>query len=196
MHWLGVATQLVELSLCWYLATLLGGVVLGWLPASVALGRSIVRMISDGPSGSPWGDFWEDLRSMWRRANRLGWPATLALVLVLIDWLVLRQASGAVAAAMRVPTALVALCVSAAIGYAITLIGHLQPVPRLTQLWRQALALPVVSWASSLAWLVTTLALALVIIAMPLVGLLLGPSLLLGATVWVSHRRLDQLCLL
>ena len=36
MRWLGRVTQIVEVSLLWVLGTLAGGVVLGWLPASVA----------------------------------------------------------------------------------------------------------------------------------------------------------------
>lgn len=65
--------------------TLLGGVVLGWAPATVAA-SSLVRKRARGESFSFFPTFWQAYRAEFLRANLLLQPVALVLVALLFSW--------------------------------------------------------------------------------------------------------------
>ena len=78
-------TWIALLNLGMILFTLLGGVVLGWAPASVAA-SSLVRKRARGESFSFFPTFWRDYRAEFVRANLLLQPFALVLVALLFSW--------------------------------------------------------------------------------------------------------------
>lgn len=191
MRWLGRLTQLVEISLCWTGGMLAGGVVFGWLPASVAAGELAHRLLGPEPSAAPVSEFARMWASSFRRANAVGWPATLALALLAVNMRVLSVGGEPWMPAMLGAVVLVALWLVLAVGYLATLLALPSAegvgAPRL---WRSALVLPLVSPGSSLVWVVCAASLAVVCLALPIVAILAAPGAAAMLTSWLTRRRL------
>lgn len=193
MRWLGVATSMVELSLCWIVGTLAGLVVLGWAPASTAVARATQQMIAEGASGHPVGEFVADYRSSWTRANRLSWPATLGTLLAVVDALALRRLDSPAARPLAVALVMVTLLGALAGGY--VLASTIEPDDDRTpwQVWQAALSLTVASPATAAAWLVSVASITVVCLVVRPLLVLLAPAALVGVTAWACQRRIHQL---
>lgn len=196
MRWLRVAVRLVEVNLLVLLGTLLGGVLLGALPALVAGGTVLAAVAAGDPPESVRRAFWAEYRTGFRRANRLGWPLLAAGVVVVADGLalpVLASATGSVELAAVAGAGLLAL------GGVLVLLGAwFVPVLRrydepFGRTWRFLVLAPLTSPGTALAVLVTLGALAFtgwhLTVLLPLVGVAAG-LLLTGVLV---DRRLDTI---
>lgn len=191
MRWLGRVTQVVEVSILWVLGTLAGGVVLGWLPASVAASELLHRLLTPEPSDRPIADFFSLWRRQFRRANAVGWPATVAGLILLLDMWILLGFRGAWVVGALLATLLVGAWLTLAVGYLVNLL----PLPEgrtasVGSLWRTALTMPLVSAGHTVVWLVCVVSLAVVVWVYPLVGVLAGPGLVTLLTAWLTRRRL------
>lgn len=194
MRWLGYVTAMVEVSIAWLLATLAGGVMLGWLPASVAAGTTLHTLLEDEPTSRPLGDTFRAWRAAFRRANAVGWPATAGTILLAINTAVMSQGEGPLFIVVRVATIVIGLWWILAVGYIVTLLGT--PATRglpAASMWRNAILLPVGSPGTSLAWFVTVASLAVICWVVPVVGVLAGPGLVWFVTFWLNRRRFAEI---
>lgn len=193
MRWMGRLTQIVEVSILWFVATLAGGVILGWLPSTVAAGDVLHRLLTSDPSQRPIADFFTVWRAQFGRANAVGWPATLAgLVLALDVWILLGFRGEWVGYALA-GTLIVAGWLAVGVGYLTNLLAL--PGGReasAVDLWRAALTMPLVSAGYTVTWLVCVASLAVVVWVFPVVGVLAAPGLLVLLTAWLARRRLRE----
>lgn len=193
MSWLGRLTGVVEITACWVLGTLAGGIVLGWLPAAVAAGAVLHKLVGPEPSDRPFAEFFEVWRANLTRANAVGWPATLALGMLALDLWILSHGGPAWLGVLLVLTVVVALVLVLAVGYLASLL-MLPDARRLpaARLWRTALVMPIVSPAATLVWSACMALLAVVVWILPVVGVLCAPGYVVLVTTWLTRRRLHQ----
>ncbi|MBB1484418.1 DUF624 domain-containing protein [Tessaracoccus sp. MC1865] len=193
MRWLGTGTQVVEVSLAWWVATLLGLILFGHLPASVAAVSVLGRLGTDDASTRPLGDFVRAWRATLVRSTVVGWPATLALVVLGFNGWVLSLGDEPWMAPMFVVTVGVAACLSLGLAYVVPMLADERGrrVPVLT-LWRAALGVCLVSPATAAAWAVSAAGLAVVAWRFPILVPLAVPGLVALLTAWLMRRRLDQ----
>lgn len=196
MRWLRVAARLVAVNLLVLVGTLLGGVVLGLLPALAAAATVLGAVAAGEPPESVWRAFWSEYRAGFRRANRLGWPLLVVGAVLIADALalpVLASATGSTGPAAVAAAGLLAL------GAALLVVGawflavlrrYDEPFGRT---WRFLLLAPPTSPGTALAVLVTLGALAFtgwhLTFLVPLVGVS-AAVLLTGVLV---DRRLDAI---
>lgn len=193
MRWLGIGTQVVEVSLAWWISTALGLILFGYLPASVAAVSVLGRLGTDDASAHPLGDFFRAWRRNLVRCAVVGWPATVALVILSLNGWVLSRGGQAWMTPMLVATVCVAVWLLLALAYLVVLLadGRSRKIPAL-RLWRAALAVPLASPATALAWVVSAASLAVVVWRFPILLPLAVPGLLALLTAWLMRRRLDQ----
>jgi uncharacterized membrane protein YesL len=206
MRWLRAGVRVVAVNLLAVAGTLLGGVLLGVLPALAAAQGVLAASAAGDPPASTWRAFWGAYRGGFRRANRLGAPLLVAGVVLAADVLalpVLAEGSAGTGAAGTGPAGTGAAAVAAAgvllLGAAVLVLGAwFLPVLRrydepFGRTWRFLLLAPLSSPGTSLAVLVTLgavgfagwhltvlLPLAVVAVALLLTGL-------------VVDRRLDTI---
>lgn len=196
MRWLRVAARLVAVNLLAVLGTLLGGVVLGVLPALAAAATVLGAVAAGEPPESVGRAFWAEYRAGFRRANRLGWPLLVVGALLVADALalpVLASATGSTGPAAVAAAGLLVL------GAGLLVVGawflavlrrYDEPFGRT---WRFLLLAPPASPGTALAVLVTLGALAVtgwhLTVLVPLLGVS-GAVLLTGVLV---DRRLDTI---
>lgn len=196
MRWLRVAARLVAVNALTALGTLLGGVVLGVLPALAAAATVLGAVAAGEPPESVWRAFWAEYRAGFRRANRLGWPLLVVGAVLVADALalpVLASATGSTGPAAVAAAGLLAL------GAGLLVVGawflavlrrYDEPFGRT---WRFLLLAPPTSPGTALAVLVTLGALAFagwhLTVLVPLVGVS-AAVLLTGILV---DRRLDAI---
>ena len=196
MRWLRVAARLVAVNVLALLGTLLGGVVLGVLPALAAAATVLGAVAAGEPPESVWRAFWAEYRAGFRRANRLGWPLLVVGAVLVADALalpVLASATGSTGPAAVAAAGLLAL------GAGLLVVGawflavlrrYDEPFGRT---WRFLLLAPPTSPGTAVAVLVTLGALAFagwhLTVLVPLVGVAAG-VLLTGVLV---DRRLDAI---
>lgn len=191
MRWLGRVTQTVEISVLWLLGTVVGVLLLGWLPASVAACDVLHRIVVNEPSARPFGDFVESWRANFRRANLVGWPATVVLLVLALDIWILLGFRGAWAGVVLILTAALALWFVIAVGFLVNLLAL--PSSRSAsawRLWRTALTMPLVSPGYVLVWLVCVASVAALVWVFPVTSVLLAPGLVALLTAWLTRRRL------
>lgn len=193
MSWLGRFTTVVEVTFCWALGVLAGGVVLGWLPAGVAAGDVLHRLTGPDPSDRPVRDFFGTWRAQFVRSNAVGWPATLALLVLALNITVLWQGGEPWMASFLLVSILTGLLLLLGIGFLMALLAL--PATRDEpgrQLWRTALVMPVVSPATTLVWLFCVALLGVVAWNVPVVAVIAGPGYVALVTAWLTRRRLVQ----
>jgi uncharacterized membrane protein YesL len=196
MRWLRVTVRVVAVNVLALLGTLLGGVVLGALPALGAAGGVLAATAAGEPPESVWRAFWSAYRAGFRRLNRLGAPLLVAVVLLGADALalpVLAAATGSTGPAAVSAAGLLLL------GVAVLVLGAwFFPVVRrydepFGRTWRFLVLAPLTSPGTTVAVLVTLGALGLVgwhlSVLLPLAGVA-GALLLTGVVV---DRRLDRI---
>ncbi|WP_385901260.1 DUF624 domain-containing protein [Tessaracoccus sp. O5.2] len=193
MRWLTRLTQPVEITLCWAVGVLAGGVILGWLPAGVAAGAVLSRLGTPEASAAPVTDFFRSWRRHLWRANAVGWPATVALLIMAVNIWVLSRGGEPWMPVVLGLTLLLAAWLVLATGYLMALLERpaLSGAPA-SSLWRLALAMPALSPGTSAAWVVTVAALLVVAVAVPPVGLLFGPGAFAWVTGWLTRRGLES----
>lgn len=193
MSWLGKLTGVVEITLCWFLGVLAGGIVLGWLPAGVAAGAVLHKLTGPEPSDRPFAEFFEVWRANLGRANAVGWPATLAFGVLAADLWILSRGGPAWLTVLLVLTLVVALVLVVAVGYLASLL--MLPAARrmpAARLWRTALVMPIVSPAATVVWVACMALLTVVVEILPVVGVLCAPGYVILVTTWLTRRRLHQ----
>ena len=193
MRWLGIGTQIVEVSLAWWLSTALGLILFGYLPASIAAVSVLGRLGTDDASAQPLGDFFRVWRANLLRGVVVGWPATLALVILGLNGWVLSRGGEAWMAPMLVATVCVAIWLLFALAYLVVLFADDRSrTMRATTLWRAVLAVPLASPGTALAWLLSAVSLGVIAWRFPILVPLAVPGLLALLTAWLMRRRLDQ----
>lgn len=180
MRWLGWITGVVEVGVAWSLATLAGGLLLGWAPASVAASRVLGGLFGPEPSARPFLDVWRGWRAELGRANRVCWPVSVITVLLAADLV-------AVAAAPR-PYGSIGLALLGLIGcWLLLATGHLlsllsardtAEVPA-ARLWRAAAALPLLAPLRSIGCLAALAGAVLLAGWVPALAVLTLPAALL-----------------
>lgn len=196
MRWLRVAGRVVAVNILAALGTVVGGIVLGVLPALGAAGTVLAAMAAGEPPESPWRAFWSTYRAQFGRLNRLGAPLLVAVALLGANVLVLpalAATAGATGAAAVASAGLVVL------GAGVVVLGAwFFPVARrydesFGRTWRFLLLAPLGSLGTSVAVLVTLSALGFVAwhltVLLPLAGVA-GALVLTGVVV---DRRLDRI---
>jgi uncharacterized membrane protein YesL len=203
MRWLRVAVRVVAVNLLALAGTLLGGVLLGVLPALAAAQGVLAASTAGDPPASTWRAFWSGYRGGFRRVNRLGAPLLVAGVALVADVLALPVLAGAGGPGAGGPGATGAAAVAAAgvllLGAAALVLGAwFLPVVRrydesFGRTWRFLLLAPPSSPGTSLAVLVTLGAVAFVgwhVTALLPLGAVAVALLLTGLVV---DRRLDAI---
>ncbi|VTR78745.1 YesL family protein [Cellulomonas hominis] len=208
MRWLRVAVRVVAVNLLAAAGTLLGGVLLGVLPALAAAQGVLAASTVGDPPASTWRAFWSEYRGGFRRVNRLGAPLLAAGVALVADVLALPVLAGGGGPGTGGPGtggpgATGAAAVAAAgvllLGAAVLVLGAwFLPVVRrydepFGRTWRFLLLAPPSSPGTSLAVLVTVGAVAFVgwhVTALLPLGAVAVALLLTGLVV---DRRLDAI---
>ena len=193
MRWLGIGTQIVEVSLAWWISTVLGLVVFGYLPAGVAAVSVLGRLGTDDASSQPLGDFFRTWRATLVRGIVVGWPATLGLLILGLNGWVLSRGGEPWMTPMLVATVCVAVWLLLALAYLVVLLAddRSRAMPAMA-LWRAALAVPLASPGAALAWVVSAASLGVIAWRFPILFPLAVPGLLALLTAWLMRRRLDQ----
>ncbi|GIG36020.1 DUF624 domain-containing protein [Cellulomonas pakistanensis] len=195
MRWLRTAARLVAVNLLVLTGTLLGGVVLGVLPALGAASAVLAAMAAGDPPESVTRAFGAAYREGFRRANRLGWPLLVVGAVLAADALALPLlASGA-----GTGPAAVAAAGLLALGSGVLVVGawFLAALRRYDEpfgrTWRFLLLAPAASPGTALAVLVTLGALAFAGWHLTPLLPLLGASAAVLLTGVVVDRRLDAI---
>lgn len=196
MRWLRVGARLVLVNVLAVLGTLLGGVVLGVLPALAAAASVLAAVTAGEPPESVGRAFWAEYRAGFRRANRLGWPLLVVGALLAADALALPALASATGSTGPAAVAAAGLL---ALGAGLLVVGawflavlrrYDEPFGRT---WRFLLLAPPTSPGTALAVLVTLGALTFagwhLTALVPLLGVS-GAVLLTGVLV---DRRLDAI---
>ncbi|GEM_PF-793589 len=188
---LRVVTQVVGINALVLLGTLAGLVVLGLFPALDAGGRLLARLVAGEPSEHLWREFWSAYRSGRRRLNLLGAPAWPVGVLLYLDLAVVRFAQGPVSAVLT------ALVLALGAWFAVVVVTLVAVARRYDEpfgrTWRFVALFPLLSPGVSLGVLVVLAAVTVSVLALPVLGPLVGVALPLLATGWLVDHRLDQL---
>lgn len=130
-----------------------------------------------------------DYRDCWGRANLALAPHGAAALLLAADlWL---TTTHQVPRALTIGLAPLVVCWFLSLGHLLVLAAVDSPAPAL-RLWRQALVMALVSPATSLACLISLVAIAAVWWTLPAVGILFGPAAAIMGSVLLCHRRLVQ----
>lgn len=188
---LRVATHVVGVNALVLLGTLAGLVVLGAFPALVAGGRLLARLADGRASDHLWRDFWSAYRSGWRRSNLLGAPAWPIGALLSADAAVVRFVEGPAGAVLAAGVlALGAWCTIALLTLVAVARRYEETPPRT---WRFVALFPLLSPGTSAAVLVVVAAVGVSVLALPVLGPLVGIALPLLAGGWLVDRRLDAL---
>lgn len=194
MRWLGRLTGVVEVGVAWTLATLAGAVLLGWAPASVAAGRVLGGLFGPEPSGQPFTDVWRGWRAGFGRANRVCWPASVIMVVMLADLAVLPALPRPYGAVSLALVGLLGCWLLLTTGHLVTLLGRPETAQATTpRLWRTAAALPLLAPLTSVGWLAAVAGALLVAWWLPALAVLTLPAVLLlinGRLTTHSLRRL------
>lgn len=191
MRWLGRITQVVEISVVWFIGTVAGILLFGWLPAAVAASDVLHRLLSEDPSGRPVADFIRAWRAHFRRANLVGWPGTVVMLVLALDFWVLLGFRGPLAGVLLVLTALVSAWFLFAVGFLVNLLALPAADSRTAwDLWRTALTMALVSPGQGLAWLVCLASIGAVVWVFPVTAVLVAPGLIAFITAWLTRRRL------
>ena len=191
MRWLSRLTQVVEVSILWFVGTLLGGIVLGWMPSTVAAGAVLHHLTGPEPSNRPFMEFFESWKDSFWRANAVGWPVTVGVPMGLLNLWILWNGGETWMIPMLFATIAILLAMGLIVGY----LSSLLVLPDahglgMGQLWHTATAVLVASPGTILAWIITVLSLGVVFYQFPLLGVLAGPGLLILVTAWLTRRRL------
>lgn len=188
---LRVVTHVVGVNALVLLGTLAGLVVLGLLPALDAGGRLLARLADGSPSEHLWHDFWSTYRSGWRRANLLGAPVWPIGALLSVDAAVVRVVEGPAAAVLAAGVLALGAWFSVALLTLVAVVRRYDEPPGRT--WRFVALFPLLSPATAVAVLVVLAAVTLSVLALPVLGPLVGIALPLLAGGWLVDRRLDTL---
>jgi uncharacterized membrane protein YesL len=107
-------TWIAALNLAWFAFTLLGGVLLGFAPSTVAA-STLVRRRARGAAVRPLRDFWAVYRAEFVRANALLLPVALAMGGLLLSWQFFSRGDDTFSLALSgVALVLLAFCAAAA----------------------------------------------------------------------------------
>jgi uncharacterized membrane protein YesL len=196
MRWLRAGARVVAANLLAVAGTLLGGVLLGVLPALAAAQGVLAASAAGDPPASTWRAFWSAYRGGFGRANRLGAPLLAAGVVLAADVLALpvlaEGAAGTGAASVAAAGVLL-------LGAAVLVLGAwFLPVLRrydepFARTWRFLLLAPLSSPGTSFAVLVTLGAVGFVGWHLTVLLPLAGVAVALLLTGLVVDRRLDAI---
>lgn len=195
MRWLRTAARLVAVNLLVLAGTLLGGLLLGVLPALGAASRVLAAAAAGDPPESVTRAFWAAYRGGFRRANRLGWPLLAVGAVLAADALALP----ALASGAGTGPAAVAAAGLLALGAGVLVVGawFLAALRRYDEpfgrTWRFLLLAPAASPGTALAVLVTLGALAFAGWHLTPLVPLVGVSAAVLLTGVVVDRRLDAI---
>jgi uncharacterized membrane protein YesL len=201
MRWLREGVRIVAVNLLAVAGTLLGGVLLGVLPALAAAQGVLAASAAGDPPASTWRAFWSAYRRGFRRVNRLGAPLLVAGVVLAADVLalpVLAEGSAGSGAAGTGAAAVAAAGVLLLGGAVLVLGAWFLPVVRrydesFGRTWRFLLLAPLSSPGTSLAVLVTLGAVGFVGWHLTALLPLAGVAVALLLTCLVVDRRLDTI---
>ncbi len=193
MQILHVVTSLIAVNAMFLLGTLLGLGLLGLMPASVAASAVLRRgdLLTGTAEGGVVRTFWARYRAEFARANRAGIPFGRAAALLAADAVVLPRLQGPVAAALLVPTGILAVG-AVVIGItAIVLLSRYDDRP--AAVLRFALLLPLTSVPMALGVLVVIVAWTAIVGTVPVLLPLVGVAVPLAIAVRLIDRRLDRI---
>lgn len=193
MVFLTFITQIVILNFLWIFGVILGGVVLGFAPATRSVGRLVTALGLGEPAQNPWTEFWRHYFGMFWATNSKAWPFTALFALAGADLYAFRVASlrgWEGAGALLAPFILVTVCCVVAFAF------FNAAVLRFDDSFAATLKL---SLMSPIAFLPTTGAIVLVNAAfvmatwqLPLLVVLVGFSAPIGLSVLLAGHSLDR----
>ncbi|WP_062305880.1 YesL family protein [Demequina subtropica] len=191
MVWMRVVAHLVAIQLMMIAGTVLGLVIVGLGPATVA-GAGLLRRIVDGdPSDALWGDFWRAYRAELPRAAIVTAPFMGVIALAWYELLVLLAYGG------DMVTTILSGAVIALGAYAVACLGYAPHVLRryedpAVRTLRFVAVAPLLSPLTALGCAITVIALTVIGIKFIPVMLLIGLSVPLLLTGLIVDRWLDK----
>lgn len=193
MGFLTYLTQIVILNFLWIAGTLLGGVVLGFAPATRSVGRLITALTLGEPAGNPWTEFWTHyFRTFWR-TNAKAWPFTVLFALAGADLLAFRAAS---LQGMSGAGALLAPFIVVTIGCVVAFAFFNAALLRFDDsAWatvKFAFMSPIAFLPASFAIILVNLAFVMATWQLPLLVVLVGFSAPIGLSVVIAGSSLDR----
>lgn len=188
--------QLVWLNVCWLLLTLLGGVVLGIGPATVAAHTVAIRWVRGEQDVAVGRTMWDQWRGGWRTAAPFG-PLCLALAVSLgATWWISRGQSPMAAAVTQGLALLLGLLLLCTVPHLAWVITRTQSAgrPRVGHVFAAALAVGVGRPVLTLVLLLVAIGWPTALIAAGWPGLLpvCGASVPLAAGAWCIERALPR----
>ncbi|MGM7671645.1 YesL family protein [Microbacterium sp. A93] len=190
MTWLRVVSTLIIINLMFLAGVLVGLVVLGVMPAAVAATACLTRL-RDGENDGMVRAFIASYRGAFWRANLLGVPFAIVLLLILADTAVLPLLPAPASAALVVVTWAIAAIAVVALVAVLTIDVRYEDRPLATL--RYAVMLPLVSPLMSAVMLVSLLAVGAALALLPMLVPLVGISVPLFISGWFIDHRLAGL---
>ncbi|SHI66447.1 Uncharacterized membrane protein YesL [Tessaracoccus bendigoensis DSM 12906] len=193
MRWLGWLTAPVEIGLAFLLGLLAGGVVLGFAPACrAAVAMSRAQLTPEG-DGTPWRDAVTAWRSsFWSSQRRLAPWGLVALVLsteIILAFLGVLPGGWVVS----VPLLLFGGYFVRALALRVVLMDPPRNALPVEVPWRAAIVLPAVKVGSTLILFPVCVAVLLLLLAQPAIGITFGPGLVMLTATWLAVRDLETL---
>lgn len=190
MVWLRVVSALILVNLMFLAGVLVGVIVLGVMPAAAAATTCLTRL-RDGEHDGMIRVFIDAYRGAFWRANLLGVPFAVVLLLILADTAVLPLLPAPASAALVVVTWVIAAIAVVALGAVLTIDARYQDGPLATL--RYAAMLPLISPLMSAVMLVSLTALGAALALLPMLIPLVGFSVPLFVAGWFVDHRLAGL---
>jgi len=198
MVWLRIVSNLIVVNLLVLVGALIGLVVLGTMPALRAATVCLTRL-RDGDTDRDLGlsgrglvrTFATEYRHAFWRANLLGMPFAIALVLVVADTAVLPALPGPISAAVAVLTWIVGAYAVIALSAVFAI--DMRYLDGVGATIRYAATLPFVSPVMTSALVAALGAVVFALTMLPMLAPLIGASVPLFVAGWFVDHRLAQL---
>ncbi|WP_203582393.1 YesL family protein [Microbacterium hibisci] len=187
MAWLRVVSALIVVNLLFVAGTLAGLVVLGIAPAALAATACLTRL-RDGEDQGVVRAFVAAYRADFWRANLIGLPFGIVAVLIAADTMVLPALDGPAAAALAGFTWIVGAI--AALVFACTLTVAVRYDETAGAVLRYSAVLPFTSPVMSLAMLLTLGVVGVALALLPMLVPLVGVAVVLFVAGWFADHRL------
>ncbi|MBS4195140.1 YesL family protein [Lederbergia citri] len=179
-------TYFFYLNALWVVFTLLGGIVLGAMPSTIAL-YSIARKTAMGEEDIPLvKTFWKVYRSEFLRANGLGYLLLLSGYLIYFNLTFFRSFEGTIYSIMSFIMLLMAIVFIMMIMYIFPVYVHYQL--KLIQYVKQALLIAFLHPFNLISMLITGVATYYFLIFLPGFIPLFAVSLLVHFNMWLVHQ--------
>lgn len=172
------------------LGSLAGGLVAGAVPAAVSGTRLLLRLCRGEPSDRLWADFWRGWRSTLRRGTLVALPLWPALGLLVLDVWIVSATSGATRAALVVGLVVCSAYLLVVAAFVPRVVDrYADPWP---STWRFLALTPLLYPVTSLAVLVSVVAIAVVLWMAPQLAFLCGSSLVLLTSALLVDSALER----